>query len=107
MKVVRIINLYSHMYFAGLLVALILDALTYLFFSKVKQNNRFTILFLFAIVLFIISILIGTTIGNAIGFLSLGIYTTTLLLALFGIHSPWKKYVYYFICLIVSKPVFK
>lgn len=94
-------DLYSHMYFAGLLLALLLDALTYLFFSKIKQNNRFTILFLFAIILFIISILIGNTIGNAIGFLSLGIYSTTLLLALLGIHSPWKKYVYYFISLLV------
>jgi hypothetical protein len=89
--------LYTHMYFAGLLFALLLDAMLF----KIKQYNKSTILFLLAIVLFLISILIGNTIGNSIGFFSLGIYTTTLLVALLSIHSSWKKYAYYFVILIV------
>lgn len=94
--------LYSHMFFTGLLLGLVLDGLTNLCFVNMKHNNRITVIFIIAIILFIISLLIGNTIGNSIGFISLGIYLTALSLSLAGIQSSWRKYVYIAVILVTS-----
>lgn len=87
-------HLYSHMYIAGLLLGLIFNTLIYLFSRKMKHNNRMTIIFVLAIILFILGLLIDNITGEAIGFFSLGIYTTALFLSLFGIQASWSKFVY-------------
>ena len=89
------------MYLAGLLGGLVIDALSYLLPSGLKHSTRITIIFMLAIIIFIVSLLTNGFIGIAIGFLSLGIYTTALLLALFGIQASWKKLVYFFVILLV------
>ena len=95
-------HLFTYMYLAGLLLGLVIDAITYLFPIKLSHGNRISTNFIISILIFIVSLLVGGFTGIAIGFLSVGIYTTALLLGLFGLKVTWKKSVYIVIILLVA-----
>ncbi|WP_211284542.1 hypothetical protein [Rummeliibacillus pycnus] len=101
-EAVKYVHLFTYMYLAGLLLGLVIDAITYLFPIKLSHGNRISTNFIISILLFIVCLLVGGFTGIAIGFLSVGIYTTALLLALFGLKVSWKKSVYIVIILIVA-----
>ncbi|MFJ8262552.1 hypothetical protein ACIQ4I_11400 [Rummeliibacillus sp. NPDC094406] len=95
-------HLFTYMYLAGLLLGLVIDAITYLIPIKLSHGNRISSNFVFAILVFIVSLLVGGFTGIAIGFFSVGIYSTALLLGLFGIKASWKKLVYIVIVILVT-----
>ncbi|MBB5168651.1 hypothetical protein [Rummeliibacillus stabekisii] len=94
-------HLFTGVFLAGLLIGLFLDALTLIFSPRSKHAVRMTVLFIISIFLFIVSLFMSSTLGTMIGFLSLGIYTTALLLALFGICRIWRMRTYYGIVIFV------
>ncbi|MGG0656606.1 hypothetical protein [Rummeliibacillus pycnus] len=94
-------HLFTYMYLAGLMIGLVIDAITYLFPIKLSHGNRISINFVIAIFIFIVSLLVSGSTGIAIGFFSVGIYTTALLLGLLGIKASCKKFVYFVIVVLV------
>lgn len=89
------------MYLIGLLAGLGFYALTYLFVKEMENKIRVLVVVIIGIVILFGSItVIGGFVGMPFGVLSLGILTTSILLAFFGKSSIWKKSVYTFIILV-------
>ncbi len=91
------------MYLIGLLIGLGCYSITFLFSKKSDNNRRVLVVYILGGVILLGSlIVIGGFEGMPFGVLSLGVFTVSFLLTLFGNKRIWKKLVYTVIILSVA-----
>lgn len=94
--------MFVYMFLIGLLVGLVVYALTFLFWNGLENKKRVLILIIIGVLTLIGSItVIGGFEGMPFGVLSLGILTISILFSFFGHSSLWKKSIYTVVLIFV------